>query len=223
MSLVLVLGAAVSGGAAASFIPRVAHRLAVPRHAPVRAACAHCHTPTPSWVRAGASCRCRKSPVWTVGAGALASAALAASIGPSPLLVVLLPATVLGVLLAVVDMSCRRLPDRLVAMLALALTPLSVLAWDLVPRALLAAAVTGTAYLVIALLPGRGLGLGDVKLATVLGFVLGFAGWPAVVLGLLTPHLINGPIALALLTTRRVSSLPFGPALLGGALVALTI
>ncbi|WP_305788433.1 prepilin peptidase [Symbioplanes lichenis] len=223
MSLPLVIGAAVFGGAAAAFVPRVAHRLAVPRHAPVRAACAHCHTPTPSWVRAGASCSCREAPVWTVSAGALTASALAAALGASPLLVVLLPATVLGVLLAVVDVRCRRLPDRLVALLALLTSPLAALAPGDVPRALLAAALTGTAYLMIALLPGRGLGLGDVKLATVLGFVLGFAGWPAVAVGLIAPHLINGPIAVGLWITRRVRSLPFGPALLAGAVVGLAV
>jgi leader peptidase (prepilin peptidase)/N-methyltransferase len=40
----------------------------------------------------------------------------------------------------------------------------------------------------------------------------------------IAPHLINGPIALALLVRRRAgrrSALPFGPALLAGALLAV--
>jgi leader peptidase (prepilin peptidase)/N-methyltransferase len=61
-----------------------------------------------------------------------------------------------------------------------------------------------------------------VKLAAVLALVLGFAGWPAVVVGVLAPHLINGPVALFVLVTGRRRVLPFGPALLAGALVALT-
>jgi leader peptidase (prepilin peptidase)/N-methyltransferase len=64
-----------------------------------------------------------------------------------------------------------------------------------------------------------------VKLAAVLGLILGFAGWPAVIAGVVTPHLINGPIALFLLATGKVGRkrpLPFGPALLAGALLALT-
>jgi leader peptidase (prepilin peptidase) / N-methyltransferase len=36
------------------------------------------------------------------------------------------------------------------------------------------------------------------------------------------PHLINGPIALVMLLTRRGRPLPFGPALLAGALIGLT-
>jgi leader peptidase (prepilin peptidase)/N-methyltransferase len=80
-----------------------------------------------------------------------------------------------------------------------------------------------TAYLALALLPGGGLGLGDVKLAAALGLILGFAGWPAVVVGLVAAHLINGSVALFLLLTRRADrlrALPFGPALLAGAVLA---
>jgi leader peptidase (prepilin peptidase)/N-methyltransferase len=151
---------------------------------------------------------------------------LAAAVGPSPLLPVYLLAAVLGLLLAVIDLRCLRLPDRLVAALALtAGGPLAVLRPERVATALAAAGLVLTAYLLIALLPRRGLGLGDVKLAAVLGLILGFAGWPAVVVGLLAPHLINGPIVLVLLATGRASRrqpLAFGPALLAGALLAIT-
>ena len=93
-------------------------------------------------------------------------------------------------------------------------------------RATLGAVLSGGVYLIIALLPGGGLGMGDVKLATVLGFTLGFVGWPAVVVGLLAPHLINGPVAVVLLLTRRAgrrTALPLGPALLTGALLGCLI
>jgi leader peptidase (prepilin peptidase)/N-methyltransferase len=95
-----------------------------------------------------------------------------------------------------------------------------------VVRAVLAASTVGSGHLAVAILPGGGLGLGDVKLAAVLAFVLGLVGWPAVLLGVLVPYLINGPIALYLLLRRRASRhtpLPFGPALLAGALIAFTL
>jgi leader peptidase (prepilin peptidase)/N-methyltransferase len=170
--------------------------------------------------------------VWTVGAGALAAGSLAAVLGGSLLLLVVLPATVLGVLLAAVDVRCHRLPDPLVATLAL-VTVLPLGAGALLTgepgrlgRAVAAAGVCFSAYLIIANLPGRGLGLGDVKLAAVLGFLLGFAGWPAVAAGLIVPHLINGPVALALLLSGRANRrtvLPLGPALLAGALTGLVL
>ena len=232
MSLWMAACSAVFGAAAAAFVPRVAHRLAVPRGHPARSACAHCDTPFTHWVRAGAACRCAGAPVWTVLAGALAAGLLGATIGASPLLLVVLPATVLGVLLAAIDVRCLRLPDPLVAVLAavtvlpLAVTALAAGEPGRLGRAAVAAGLSGAAYLVIALLPGHGLGLGDVKLATVLGFVLGFAGWPAVAFGLVVPHLINGPVALVLLAARRAgrrTALPFGPALLAGAVLALAL
>ena len=232
MSLWLAFCSAVFGAAATAFLPRVAHRLAVPRGNPARSACAHCDTPFTDWVRVGAACRCAGAPVWTVLAGALATGLLGAAIGPSPLLLVVLPAAVLGVLLAVIDVRCLRLPDPLVGALAgatvLPLTLAALLAGEpgRLGRAVAAAGLSGAAYLIIALLPGHGLGLGDVKLATVLGFVLGFAGWPAVAVGLIAPHLINGPIALVLLAARRAgrrTALPLGPALLAGALLGLAL
>lgn len=230
MSLSVTACAAVFGGASAAFVPRVAHRLAVPRGTRPRSTCADCAAGLSTWVRAGAACRCARPPGWTVTAGALVAGLLGAAIGPDPLLLVVLPAVSLGILLAVVDLRCLRLPDPLVALLAaVTVLPLSVGALatgapDRLGRAALAALLSGVIYLIIAVLPGAGLGLGDVKLAAVLGFTLGFVGWPALAVGLLAPHLINGPIALILLATRRAkrrTALPLGPALLAGALLGL--
>jgi leader peptidase (prepilin peptidase)/N-methyltransferase len=220
--------AAVFGGAWAAFHPRLAHRVAVPRGTPPRSSCADCRAPLSTWVRAGAPCPCARPPVWTMTAAALVTGLLGVTIGPAPLLLVLLPAALLGILLAVIDLRCLRLPDPLVALLAagtvLPLTLGALVAGEpaRLGRAALAALLGGTLYLIIALLPGAGLGLGDVKLATVLGFTLGFIGWPALAVGLLAPHLINGPIALTLLLAgraKRRTALPLGPALLTGALL----
>ncbi|MCI4063349.1 hypothetical protein MRQ36_12485 [Micromonospora sp. R77] len=64
------------------------------------------------------------------------------------------------------------------------------------------------------------------KLAAALGLPLGWLGWPALGLGLLLPHLLNGVAVLALLATRRVrrdTALPFGPALLAGFWLAVLL
>lgn len=157
-------------------------------------------------------------------AGGLTAALLAAAFGPVPLLVVLLPAVPLAIRLAEVDLLTLRLPDRWVGALGLLIgLPLSLGCRPAVPRAAAAAALLGIGYLAIALLPGRGLGLGDVKLAAVLGYLLGFAGWPAVLTGAVVPHLLAGPVALVLLLTGRAgrrTAVPLGPALLAGALIA---
>ncbi|HEY7274103.1 MAG TPA: prepilin peptidase [Actinoplanes sp.] len=230
----LVLHAVVFGAAAGAFVPRIAHRLAVPSGRPPRSACAACALPFPpgpaGWVRAGAACPCAGFPWRTVAGSAAAAGLLGATVGGRAVLPVLLIAAVMGAVLAQIDARCRRLPDPVVALLAVSagvpLTVGSVLADEpaRAGRAMLAAALVGVAYLGVALLPGGGLGLGDVKLAAVLAFVLGFLGWPAVAVGTVLPHLINGPMALVLLLTgraRRRTALPFGPALLVGALLGV--
>jgi leader peptidase (prepilin peptidase) / N-methyltransferase len=179
-----------------------------------------------SWVRAGPpGCRAGGYPA-TVAAGAVIAALLAAASGPSARLPVHLVAAVLGLLLAVIDLRCRRLPNPLVGALAItAGVPLTVLEPQRAGPALAAAGAVLTAYVCLVFLSRDGLGLGDVKLAAVLGLILGFAGWPAVVIGLVAPQVINGTVAVVLLLTRRVGRrhpLPFGPALLAGALIGLT-
>jgi leader peptidase (prepilin peptidase)/N-methyltransferase len=140
---------------------------------------------------------------------------------------VLMPAVLLGVLLAEVDLRCLRLPDPLVAALAVAVAvPLTIVdgSGARLGRAAAAAGVVLLLHLVIALLPGGGLGLGDVKLAGVLGLLLGWTGWPTVLIGLALPHLLNLPVVLILLIRRRIgrrTPLPFGPALLAGAFLAV--
>jgi leader peptidase (prepilin peptidase) / N-methyltransferase len=235
VSSLVVAWAAVFGAAASAFVPRIAHRVAVPSGHPPRSACADCATPFPhgpaGWVRAGAACRCGTAPWRTVLAGAVAGGLLGHAFGADPVLPVGLLAAVFGLLLAVIDVRCLRLPDPLVGALAVTIVaPLTAAAaatgdpWRL-GRALLVAALSFTAYLLIAIGSNGGLGLGDVKLAGVLGFALGFAGWPAVLAGLALPHLINGPIALCLLVSGRAGrqrALPLGPALLAGTLLAVT-
>lgn len=74
--------------------------------------------------------------------------------------------------------------------------------------------------LLLAVLYKGGMGLGDVKLAAVIGW---FLQWPQVGMGLLLAFLAGGLISLLLLATGKISRkdhLPFGPFLAGGALVA---
>ncbi|WP_249523816.1 hypothetical protein [Modestobacter marinus] len=68
-----------------------------------------------------------------------------------------------------------------------------------------------------------GLGMGDVRLAGLRGLYLGWLGWPVVVAGFFLGCLLQAVVGLTLLAARRVdrrTGLPFGPALLGGALAA---
>ena len=137
---------------------------------------------------------------------------------------------VVGVLLAVVDLQHRLLPNRVVlpslaAGTALLLVPaLADGAWDGLLRAVLGAAALFAVYLSLALVSPGGLGMGDVKLAALLGLYLGWLGWGAVVLGALAGFVVQALVALVLLATRRIGlrgELPFGPAMLAGAALVI--
>jgi leader peptidase (prepilin peptidase) / N-methyltransferase len=97
-------------------------------------------------------------------------------------------------------------------------------AWGAYLRAVLGGVACFLAYLLFGLLPGAPMGFGDIKLAGVLGLTLGYLGWPAVIAGLVLPFLINGPFALVALVRRgRKAESPFGPALLSGWLITISI
>ncbi|MFB6391613.1 prepilin peptidase [Polymorphospora lycopeni] len=168
----------------------------------------------------------------TAGVTAVAFGLLAASLGADPVLPALLGIAAVGVVLAFVDLACLRLPDPLV------LTMLGVAVGGLTGAAFLTGTGTGlvraagagaaclAGYVVLALLPGSRLGFGDVKLGGVLGLPLGWLGWDTVLSGVVLPYLLGGPVALALLLTGRIARdtpLPFGPALLTGALLAVAL
>ncbi|WFE51220.1 hypothetical protein [Micromonospora sp. WMMD1155] len=86
--------------------------------------------------------------------------------------------------------------------------------------AALAAAALGGLYLALVLVAGSGMGMGDVRLAALLGAALGATGWPTVLLGGLLPFVLAVPEALARLALHRAPNLAFGPYLVTGALVA---
>ena len=135
-----------------------------------------------------------------------------------------------GVLLAVVDLRHRLLPDRVVVPSVgigaglLALAALLGEDWAELLRAGLGAVVLFTVFLVLALISPRSMGMGDVKLAGLLGLYLGWLGWGAVVVGAAAGFVVQAAAALVLLAGRRIGrrgELPFGPAMLAGAALAI--
>lgn len=161
---------------------------------------------------------------------ALVCAALAAATGARPELAVWLLVAPAGVLLAAVDLKVRRLPDPLTLPLAgaaLALLGLTALLpehageWT---TALLGAFALGAGYLVLFLINPAGMGFGDVKLALTAGAVLGWYGWPTLMLGTFAGFLLGAFYGGALLLARRASrktAIPFGPFLIAGAFLGV--
>jgi len=128
-----------------------------------------------------------------------------------------------GVLLGTIDLRTKLLPNTLLLWF-LAATGAAVLLEAAVTAdwvALLGAAAGSAAlfaiYLVLALIAPGGMGMGDVKLAAVLGLIGGWAGaaaWMGILLG---GFLLGGLAGLGVLLLRRGSrgsTFPFGPGML---------
>jgi leader peptidase (prepilin peptidase) / N-methyltransferase len=149
---------------------------------------------------------------------------------PRPATLALAWAAGAAVVLAAVDLTSHRLPDRVtypagaVCTAALLVDAAVLGSWGAFLRALAAAVVAFTvAYLVAAIAPAA-LGLGDVKLLGLLGLVLGWFGWGVLLAGVFLGLLTGALVSLALLVTRRAgwrTAVPFGPPLLLGAALAL--
>ncbi|MEU0676045.1 A24 family peptidase [Streptomyces sp. NPDC006172] len=159
-------------------------------------------------------------------------AVLAFATGPRPELAVWLLLAPVGVLLGVVDLRVQRLPDPLtLPFAATALVLLGVA--SLLPEhagdwttALLASLALSAGYLVLHLVNPGGMGFGDVKLALGAGAVLGWYGWPTVMLGTFAGFLLGALYGGALLAARkadRKTAIPFGPFLIAGAYVGLLL
>jgi leader peptidase (prepilin peptidase)/N-methyltransferase len=177
------------------------------------------------WWRGGQAPPRRVAIVTALAAVALGS--VAAAVGAEPQLPAYLWLAAVGVTLAVIDVETLRLPDRLtLPSYPVGLVLLAVPAdRPALGRAVLAAAITGGAAVLLALLaPRGGLGLGDVKLLGVLGLFLGWLGWGVLVVGVALGFGLGAVAAVAMLASRRAGlrdHLAFGPWLIAGALAAV--
>lgn len=124
--------------------------------------------------------------------------------------------------LALIDIRQHRLPNKLVLpgiALAVTLGLAQVLA-EGEPTSLICGAVWFALFLVFALVGG--MGMGDVKLAAVLGAASGFLGWQVALAALMSAFVLGGLGAvIQRVSTRlrhkpRTSHIPFGPYMLAG-------
>jgi leader peptidase (prepilin peptidase) / N-methyltransferase len=136
---------------------------------------------------------------------------------------------VMGVLLGAIDARHKLLPNRLVlpflvgALVLLGLAAVVSGTWLQLLGGLLGGAVLFALYLAMALIKPGGIGLGDVKLATVVGLYAGYLGLNAWLLVLLGAFLLNAVAILVLMLARvlnRNSDIPFGPAMIAATLLA---
>jgi leader peptidase (prepilin peptidase) / N-methyltransferase len=229
--------AAVIGAIFGSFFNVVAYRL--PRGESLsrpRSRCPGCQTPIKpydnvpilSWLALRGKCRAcgarisARYPLVEAGTAALCALVVVAkgideqALPGLALVLLLVPVTL-------IDLDHRIIPNRLMlvgAVVAPALVTL-VSPDDLLEH-VIAAVAAGAFFLIAVLAYPRGMGMGDVKLAAVLGLFLGRAVAPALFVAL-----VSGTLVGALVMARkgvqegRKTAVPFGPFLALGGVVAL--
>lgn len=239
----IVIGGLVTGSLANVAIDRAPAGLGLL----ARPECPHCGVPwsardavpVVSWlvVRRCRACghgRSSRYPLVEVGNAALwlLLAWAATAHGKGGLLPLLFVLGTCGLALAVVDASYHRLPNALVLPLypvtvaGLALAGIIGNEWPLATTLAGAAAWAGLIAGLWLMTGGRGMGMGDVKLAPVLGATLGWWGLTAAVVGLVAAFVIGALVSLLLLARGKAglrTHLAFGPFLLVGALVGITV
>ena len=142
----------------------------------------------------------------------------------------LLTFAALGIALGAIDLDTRRLPDVLVlpAYPVLAVLLIGAAAvrddWWAAARAGLGGLALFGFFFALAFISPRGMGFGDVKLAGVIGLVLGYFSWWMLVIGAFAGFFLGAVVGVALIAVGaggRKTAVPFGPFMVLGALAAL--
>ncbi|MFE7019463.1 prepilin peptidase [Microbacterium sp. NPDC057650] len=137
-----------------------------------------------------------------------------------------------GAWLLVIDARTHRLPNRivlptlgalllLVGMEALITGDTARLVGSLLGMLLLAGF-----YAAMRMVSRQGIGGGDVKLAAVIGLVLGWHGWQALAIGAASAFVLGALYALVLMALRRAdrsTRIAFGPWMIVGAVLGIAI
>ena len=235
----LIVLAALFGLLIGSFLNVVAHRLPLGQSvASGRSACPSCghairaydNVPVLSWLVLRGRCRDCGAPISVryplVEAGTAALWALAAAVGEDTVDVVLgiLLVTAL-VPITLIDLDHRRIPNAITLPTAIAAVAAGA---ALDPSGeverLIAGAGAALFLLVPAIVRPDGMGMGDVKLAGVLGLCLGGPVAVAILVALVVGTLSGVVIAARRgVGDARKTAIPFGPYLALGGVVALVV
>jgi leader peptidase (prepilin peptidase)/N-methyltransferase len=193
--------------------------------------------PLISYLRLGGKCRqcgaaiSPRYPVVEVLTGALFAGA-ALLIGFQWILPAYLWFVAVTMTLVLTDLDHQRIPNRIlypgtaIAVVLLTAGAAGDGPIENIPMALLAGAIYLVVMLLLSLLTRGGFGMGDVKLAFLLGVFLGYPAWHYLVWGTALGFLVGSVAAIVLLVTRRRGRrdpFPFGPAMVVGAWLALPL
>lgn len=170
--------------------------------------------------------------LWTVVVTAVLCGVVLWRFGWSPSTPAFLALAVFSVMLGVVDLRTRLLPNALqlpfgiTALVLLALASLVSGEWDRMVGAIVGSVAMFSLYLVLALVSPGGLGMGDVKLAAVLGLYGGYSGVTAWAVTLLGGFVLGALIGVFLLLAQKASRrsvFPFGPPMLAACFAGVMV
>lgn len=188
---------------------------------------AYDNVPVVSWLALRGSCRScgvaipARYPLVELLTGA-AFASLALVRGVDDGLALSLPFAAVLVAVAFIDLDHRIIPNRVLAPAAVyAVAAAAVVDPARLPELLIGGAAAFALLLVAALVQPRGMGMGDVKLAGVMGLYLGAAVAPALLSAFVAGSLVGVAMIAREGAAARKKGVPFGPFLALGGLVGL--
>lgn len=200
----------------------------------LRAKCRGCGTPISSrypLVEAGTAIFFTVVAVVALS-GSLGTANARTVVSGALVLIAFLYFAAITVVLGLIDIDTHTLPNRIVLPAYLVAIVLLVAAsvvggqYEALLRAGIGMGGLWLAYAAMAFAYPGGMGFGDVKLAGVVGILLGWSGWGALAVGALAAFILGGLYAMALLVLRRAnrkSGIPFGPWMLAGAWLGIGV
>lgn len=232
-----LLPATMFGLIIGSFLNVVAHRL--PRGESLATPGSHCpscdaavkpwdNIPVLSWLLLRGRCRsCDVSipvtyPLIELAVGALFVASFLVFDGDWAEVAIGCASVALLATITLTDLEDRIIPN--VVLLAGVLTFLAIAiptGFDDLPEHLIAAAIAFGVLLAVALAYPNGMGMGDVKLAGVMGLYLGKSVAPALLIGFAVGAIVGVALIARHGSEARKQAVPFGPFLALGGIVAL--
>jgi len=233
----------VIGLIAGWYVNMVAHRIPVGESLARSPECPICHEPirgrdsipVVSWFLLGGTCRdCSapipvRYPIVELATGSV-FALVAAAIGFNWVLPAYLVFVFVTMTLILTDLDWKRIPNSIlfrgggVAALLLVIGSFIMGLEHLLLVAFAGGAIHFVFMLIVALLARGGMGMGDVKLAALLGVFTAYISWRTLVVSMISGILIGGLIGVVLLVSRRKGrkdEVPYGPPLILGSWLAI--
>jgi len=228
--------AGISGAVIGSFLNVVVYRLPIGQSlVKPRSHCPNCQTPVAprdnvpllSWLFLKGKCRhCGETISARYPAVELLTAvcfiAVVLAQGISADLIALIPFTAVLIAVTFIDLEHKIVPNKIMGPAAIyGLVTAVAFRTDMLPELLIAGAGAFVFFLVAALIHPKGMGMGDVKLAGVMGLYLGKLVIPALFIAFLVGAVVGVALVMRHGMRSRKVGVPFAPFMALGAFVSM--